>query len=139
MFNAQRRSGMRRASVALIVTAIGFALVRAAAQEMPVEAVRKLYQEAIAAYEKKDYAAYLERIETVAQQRPAHPVLLRRLASAYALNARPADAARVLGQMASLSIYHNTTDDPDFTAVRGDPSVQLAVRALDVLTSNDDC
>ena len=123
---------MRRAYLSLVMT-IGFALGRLAAQEMPVEAVRKLYQDAIAAYEKKDYAAYLQRIETVAEQRPAHPVLLRRLASAYALNARPADAARVLGQMASLSIYHNTADDPDFTAVRDDPSVKLAVRDLEAV------
>jgi sugar lactone lactonase YvrE len=105
----------------------------AAIQEMPAAAVRELYQAALAAYQKKEYAEYLRKIEAVVAERPAHPTFLRRLAGAYALNGRAADAAGVLRRMAALSLYHDAIDDADFGGVRGDSSVQLAVRALEAL------
>ena len=104
-----------------------------AVQEMPAAAVRELYQGALSAYQKKDYRDYLQKIEAVAAQRPVHPTFLRRLAGAFALNGRAADAARVLQKMAGLSLYYNALDDPDFASVRGDPAVQLAARALEAL------
>jgi sugar lactone lactonase YvrE len=64
-----------------------------------------------------------------------HPTFLRRLAGAYALNRRPADAAGVLRKMATLSLYYAALDDPDFSAVRGDGGVQIAARALEALRS----
>src|SRR4051812_25738148 len=76
---------MRRfmlAAIACGLATIGVAL----AQTTPAATVRELYQAAIAAYEKKDYAEYLKKIEAVAAERPLHPILLRRLATAYALN-----------------------------------------------------
>src|ERR1700730_16602153 len=105
----------------------------AAIQEMPAAAVRELYQSALAAYQKKEYAEYLRKIEAVVAERPVHPTFLRRLAGAYALNGRAADAAGVLRKMAALSLYHDAIDDADFSGVRGDSRVQLAVRALEAL------
>ena len=102
-----------------------------AMQEMPAAAVRELYQGALSAYQKKDYRDYLQKIEAVAAQRPTHPTFLRRLAGAYALNGRAADAAGVLRKMAALSLYFSALDDPDFAAVRGEPTVELAARALE--------
>jgi DNA-binding beta-propeller fold protein YncE len=127
---------LRRNAVlcALIATALTTASGASfALQEMPAAAVRELYQGALSAYQKKDYRDYLQKIEAVVAQRPAHPTFLRRLAGAYALNGRAADAAGVLRKMAALSLYFSALDDPDFAAVRGDPTVQLAARALEAL------
>jgi DNA-binding beta-propeller fold protein YncE len=74
-------------------------------------------------------------MEAAIAQRPVHPTFLRRLAGAYALNRRAADAAGILRKMATLSLYYNALDDPDFGAVSGDGSVQIAARALEALRS----
>src|SRR5260221_826328 len=101
---------VRRNAVVCVLIAAAIAAASAAAfafQEMPANAVRELYQAALAAYQKKDYAGYLQKIEAVAAQRPAHPTFLRRLAGAYALNGRAPAAAGVLRNMAALSLYYN--------------------------------
>src|ERR1044072_4285672 len=108
-------------------------MARVAVQEMPAAAVRELYQGALSAYQKKDYRDYLQKTEAVAAQRPAHPTFLRRLAGAFALNGRAAEAAGVLRKMAGLSLFYNALDDPDFASVLGDTTVQLAARALEAL------
>lgn len=127
---------VRRNAVVCVLMAAAIAAASAAAfavQEMPANAVRELYQAALAAYQKKDYAGYLQKIEAVAAQRPAHPTFLRRLAGAYALNGRAPAAAGVLRNMAALSLYYNALDDPDFASVAGDSGVQIAARALEAL------
>ncbi len=104
-----------------------------AVQDMPATAVRELYQAALDAYQKKGYAEYLQKMEAVTAQRPVHPTFLRRLAGAYALNGRAADAAGVLRKMAGLSLYYDALDDADFAGLRGEGVVQIAVRALEAL------
>lgn len=118
--------------VAAVVVASGAVLARQVAQ---AETVRAMYAAAIEAYDKKDYTAYLKNMEAAIAQRPVHPTFLRRLAGAYALNRRAADAAGVLKKMATLSLYYSALDDPDFAAVRGDGGVQIAARALEALRS----
>ena len=120
----------------LVAAAIGLASAAVfARQVVPVENVRALYTAAIEAYDKKDYPAYLKNMEAAIAERPVHPTFLRRLAGAYALNRRAADAAGVLRKMATLSLYYNALDDPDFGAVSGDGAVQIAARALEALRS----
>ena len=126
----------REAILALVAAAIVVAAAAVFARQVaPVETVRALYAAAIEAYDKKDYPAYLKNMEAAIAQRPVHPTFLRRLAGAYALNRRAADAAGVLRKMATLSLYYNALDDPDFGAVSGDGSVQIAARALEALRS----
>lgn len=127
---------VRRSAVVCVLIAAAIVAASGASfafQEMPANAVRELYQAALNAYQKKDYAEYLQKIEAVAAQRPSHPIFLRRLAGAYALNGRAAAAAGVLRNMAALSLYHNALDDPDFIGVLGDSGVQIAARALEAL------
>jgi sugar lactone lactonase YvrE len=119
--------------VAVAASAILLSGASFAFQEMPANAVRELYQDALAAYQKKDYPEYLRKIQAVAAQRPAHPTFLRRLAGAYALNGQAANAAGVLRNMAALSLYYNALDDPDFAGVGDDSGVQIAARALEAL------
>src|SRR5258708_1454673 len=124
---------MRRRIVGIAAALLTSTAALTSVQEMPAAAVRELYQAALNAYQKKEYRDYLQRIEAVAGERPVHPTFLRRLAEAFALNGRAADAAGVLRKMAALSLYHNTLDDPDFVGVRGDSAIQLAARALEAL------
>jgi sugar lactone lactonase YvrE len=127
--SGRRRCMLLAASIVAASSGI-FAL-----QDAPAATVRALYAAAIEAYDKKDHAAYLKNMEAAAAERPVHPTFLRRLAGAYALNGRAADAAGVLRKMARLSLYYNALDDPDFGTVRGDAGVQIAVRALEALRS----
>jgi DNA-binding beta-propeller fold protein YncE len=132
------RKTFKRATIwgALAVAAVAVAsAVLFARQGAPVETVRALYAAAIEAYNKKDYPEYLKNLEAAVAQRPVHPTLLRRLAGAYALNGRAADAAGVLRKMATLSLYYDTLGDADFSAVRADGGVQSAARALDAVRS----
>ena len=115
---------------AVIVVASVGVFARQVAQ---ADTVRALYAAAIEAYDKKDYPAYLKNMEAAIAQRPVHPTFLRRLAGAYALNRRAADAAGVLRKMATLSLYYNALDDRGLRAVRGDGAVQIAARALEAL------
>ena len=117
-------------AVAATIAASGVVIAR---QSAPVETVRALYAAATEAYNKKDYPEYLRNMEAVIAQRPVHPTLLRRLAAAYALNGRAADAAGVLRKMATLSLYYDALGDADFGAVRSDDGVQSAARALEAV------
>ena len=76
----------------MVVASVGV-FARQAAQ---ADTVRALYAAAVEAYDNKDYPAYLKNMEAAIAQRPVHPTFLRRLAGAYALNRRAADAAGVL-------------------------------------------
>jgi len=122
-----------RRIVAIVAALLIATTALIAVQEMPATALRELYQAALAAHQKKDYADYLQKIEAVAAERPVHPTFLRRLAGAYALNGRAADAAGVLRRMAALSLYHDALGDADLSGVRGDAGVQVASRALEAL------
>jgi len=126
--------GTRWGSLAVAAAVVASGVVFAQ-QSAPVETVRALYAAATEAYTKKDYPEYLKKMEAVIAQRPVHPTLLRRLAGAYALNGRAADAAGVLRKMAALSLYYDALGDADFGAVRGDDGVQSAARALDGVRS----
>lgn len=117
---------VRLVLLALAVQAAGTAVP----QELTPQAIRELYQAATKAYEQKNYSEYLQKIETLSNARPVHPILLRRLAGAYALNDRPEDAARVLRRMAALTLYHDATGDPDFSRVRTNSAVRDAIGAL---------
>jgi len=122
-------------SVLMAMVIVAASSASFALQEAPAETVRALYAAAIEAYGKKDYTAYLKNMEAASAQRPVHPIFLRRLAGAYALNSRASDAAGVLRKMAALSLYYNALDDPDFSALRGDGGIQIAARALEALRS----
>jgi len=132
--SGKRTRGIRWGALAAaaIVVASGAVFAR---QGAPVESVRALYAAATDAYTKKDYPEFLKKMEAVIAQRPVHPTLLRRLAAAYALNGRAADAAGVLRKMAALSLYYDAPGDADFSAVRDDDGVQSAARALEAVRS----
>jgi sugar lactone lactonase YvrE len=119
---------MRIAGVAF---ALALAVARASSpQEAAPPNARTIYAAGIAAYERKDYPAYLARMREAADLRPTHPTILYKLAGAYGLNRQPADAAAVLRKLAALNLYFDLSGDPDFSDVSADPAVRAGAGAL---------
>jgi len=87
----------------------------------------------IAAYERGDYPAYLAAFEGLVKVAQDHPMVMMRLASAYALNGRPADAIRTLSHLADLGIWTDIANDNDFKSLATLPDaagLRLRLQAL---------
>jgi sugar lactone lactonase YvrE len=117
---------MHRSAVAVgcalaLLTAVPFR-----AQETEAALLQRTLAEGTDAYKAKAYDKYLERYETLAKLRPAHPTILYRLAGAYALNDRAADTARILDRLGALQLTYDVSKDPDFVRVVDNPAVRDA-------------
>jgi len=87
-------------------------------------------REATRARERGDYPAYLAAAEAAVALRPDSPRYRLSVASAYALNARPADALAALGRLADLGVFIPIEQHPDFAALRARPEFREVVAAL---------
>lgn len=99
---------MRRA----LAAALFFVALSVAAQTP-----QQLYQSAKAAYDKKDYAAYLAAMEPLVRLRPQHPLIRANYAGALALNGRAEDAVAELRHLLAMSVAVDLTDH-DFDSIR---------------------
>jgi hypothetical protein len=77
-----------------------------------------MYQDAIAAYNEKDYGQYLRWVRDIDALRPNHPRVVYMLAGAYALNGDGEAAIATLERLASLGLVAEPADDPDFESIR---------------------
>jgi streptogramin lyase len=118
---------MNRVACAVLTTAF---VTLVTAQEPSPAAIRATYFDGLAAYKAKDYPRYLAKMEEVTALRPTHPIFLNRLAGAYALNRKIAEAAATLQRLVALQLSHDIHTDPDFAAVKDDPRMASAVAAL---------
>jgi SMP-30/Gluconolactonase/LRE-like region len=121
---------VNRVACTVLITAV---VTLVAAQEPSPAAIRAAYVDGLAAYKAKDYATYLSKMAEVSALRPTHPIFLNRLAGAYALNGKIAEAAATLQRLVALNLSHDVQADPDFAAVKDDPriaSVAAALRAV---------
>src|SRR5436190_19996507 len=87
----------------------------------------------VAAYERGDYPAYLAAFESLYKVAPDHPMIMMRLASAYALSGRLADAIRTLSRLADLGICTEIAPDNDFRSLATAPDaagLRLRLQAL---------
>ncbi|MEO8503960.1 MAG: hypothetical protein ABI609_08700 [Acidobacteriota bacterium] len=75
----------------------------------------------IAAYERGDFAAYQRAFEALAKVAPEHPMVLARLASAYALNGKPAEAIGVLSRLADRGVWTEVSPTNDFKSLANVP------------------
>src|SRR3954452_14781556 len=78
---------------------------------------QQLYQTAKAAYDRKDYPAYLAAMETLARLRPQHPLIRANYAGALALNGRAEESVAQLRRLIAMSVATDLTDH-DFDALR---------------------
>jgi DNA-binding beta-propeller fold protein YncE len=126
-----------RGVIAVVVLTATVTLTRDSglAQEPTLQQLREKYAAAAAAYDKKDYPAYLTALQELAQLRPTHPRILSRLAAAFALNGRPSDTASTLEKLAALTLFVDVDKDPDFARVKDDPAVHRAAALMSEIRS----
>lgn len=92
-----------------------FALPYLYAQEStPIAQSRQFERQAIAAYQKKDYAAYLDYLTQAERLRPNVPRLLYNLASANALNENFSESLSLLRRIARMGLDFHPEKDSDF-------------------------
>ncbi len=116
---------MKRIALVLLVL-IGTTLV---ADE--VDESRRLFRDALAAYEKKDYATYLEKARAAAALRPSHPGLLIRHSEALALNGQREAALALLERVASMGFTVPEMGPDDFASLRDMPRFVAVKKRFD--------
>lgn len=75
------------------------------------------WADGIAAYGRGDFPAYERAFEALAKVAPEHPMVLARLASAYALNGRTTEAIGVLSHLADLGVWTDLAPAGDFATL----------------------
>ena len=80
--------------------------------------VRYYSQQAIKAYEAKNYTAYLENMKMALQLRPNNSRLMYNLASAQALVGNKAEALTLLARVAEMGMIYAASKDSDFDSVK---------------------
>ena len=117
-------------SVLALLGGAGAASPQPPPEPVSVAAVQKHYDDAIAAYAKRDYAGYLSGIEQALRLLPSHPALVYRIAGGYALNKRPEEALAALERFVSMKVARDLEANPDFIAIRQMPRFAAALEAM---------
>ncbi|HVR41408.1 MAG TPA: hypothetical protein VMU84_20095 [Thermoanaerobaculia bacterium] len=82
---------------------------------------QQLFVDARAAYDKKDFAAYLQTMDALTKLRPGHPIVLFNHAGALALNDKAAESVAELDRLARMQIAMDLSDhDLDSLRARDD-------------------
>ncbi|HEV7843738.1 MAG TPA: hypothetical protein VGO69_08565, partial [Pyrinomonadaceae bacterium] len=96
-----------------------FPLVPASiAQERQPRDARYYTEQAIKAYQEKNYLAYLENMKLALALRPEHPRLMYNLASAHALVGNKREALAWLVRVAEMGLIYPAAKDTDFDSVK---------------------
>ena len=104
----------------LIVVAAGFLLaVALALAQQPT--VADLSREARAAYDKKDYATFLEKTSQASKLAPADVWILYNVACGQALTGRRAEAVKTLETLAARRVRFDVNGESDFAPLRRSP------------------
>jgi sugar lactone lactonase YvrE len=89
--------------------------------------------QASAAYERKDFALFLEHSRKAAQAAPYSPNALYNLACAHALSRDATSAAAALDRLSGRKVYFNVAADSDFDPIRETAAFQAARERLEQL------
>lgn len=95
---------------------------------------RRIYRDAMAAYQKKDYASFLEKAKAASALRPSHPGLLGSYAVALALNEQRQAAIALLERIASMGFTLPNASDDDLAALRGMPRFDAVMKRFEANT-----
>lgn len=116
-------------------TAFGIlAALAAGAQSVDDRAeLRRLYQEAGAAHERKDFPAFLELSRKVVEKAPRSVGALYNLACAQALNKAEAEAIATLDRLAARGVAFDLREDPDLESLRETPEFDAVLRKMAAL------
>ena len=89
-----------------------------------------LREEALAAYQRRDYVAAREATAAALALQPDSPRYLRQLAALAALTGRPDEAIGYLRRIAALGLAANVDRDPDFASLQGTPAFRAVLAQL---------
>jgi hypothetical protein len=95
--------------------------------------VRRLGEEGRAAYDRKDYVAFLELTRQAAREMPHSTRWNYNLACAYALNGRPEDAVRSLRWLADRRVAVDAAAEGDFESLRERPDFKDVLARFEAL------
>jgi sugar lactone lactonase YvrE len=119
---------MRRPALTLAVLVIA-----AAGSPQDFEKVRRLAAEGRAAYDRKDYPAFLDLTKAAAQEMPRSTRWTYNLACAYALDGKPEEAVAALRTLADRRVFVDTAGEADFASLRERADFRDVVARLDAL------
>jgi hypothetical protein len=113
--------------VALCLYAAGSAL----AQESQAKDGRYYEAQARQAYQKKDYASFLENMKAAAALRPNHPRLMLNLAAAYSLNNQAGEALKWLARLADMGLIFPAATDGDFAVIKSSDQFKAILKRVE--------
>lgn len=93
-------------------------------QESPRRSYLSYYGRGMEAYQKKDYAAYLENFREAVKLAPAHPAVIQNLARAHALVGNREEAFFWQDRLSDLGVGHDPGDDPAFATFKSTAEYQ---------------
>lgn len=96
-------------------------------EEAQTQPTPDYYQQALKAFEQKDYITYAANLEMLVQSGVNHPLVLYSLAGAYALTDNPKESAKWLNQLAELGLSFAIEEDEDFDAIKDTDEFKAAV------------
>lgn len=108
-------------------------LVPASAAQDDYAAYKVSADLAKAAYDRRDFAVFLDHSRRAALAAPYLPKAIYNLACAYAVNRDAANAAATLDRLSSRKVYFDIAADADFDAVKDAPEIRGARERLEAV------
>ncbi len=112
---------IRSCLATLVIVLVSLSPLRAGIPTQQAEAFpwQHYWQEAVAAYQKKDFAAFLENSKRAAALAPGrHPLLLLNLARAHSLTGESAEAVKLLEEVLDMGFGATAITSKDFDSLR---------------------
>jgi sugar lactone lactonase YvrE len=110
---------MAAMKVVLFAVLYGLFALSVGSQEVPNAAT--LNAKAVAAYQAKDYYAFLKLEQQAHELEPKNPQIVYNLACGEALNGHPAEAIQFLDKLLQQKLDFGAETDPDLTSARSSP------------------
>ncbi|HEV7920085.1 MAG TPA: hypothetical protein VGR02_04755 [Thermoanaerobaculia bacterium] len=109
---------------------VAFTLLFALSLYAEERTAQQVSQEAKAAYDRKDYPAYLAAMRTLSAMRPGNPIVIANLGGALALSGRADEALAQFERLAAMRVAVDLTDH-DFDAIRETPRFRAAAKRIE--------
>jgi hypothetical protein len=118
-----------RGSLCLLTTLILVLEVNAQADR--VQQSRQSYNQAIAAYKKKDFVNGIAKMEEALRLRPNHPGMMYDFACIHSQAGNSEMAVKLLRQIADMGISFRAAEDRDFSPLKDSAEFQAVVQKLE--------
>jgi len=87
-------------------------------QQSQTQSAQDFYEQAMRAYQEKNYQLYAQNLEKVVQSGVNHPIIFYRLAGAYALMNNPTESVKWLNRLADLGLSFPVEEEEDFASLK---------------------